>query len=272
MPVSLPSPSSQGTALVTGASAGIGAELARELSRRGYGVTLVARRVDALNALAKELDGRVEVIACDLGVAEERVELLAEIERRGLQVDILVNNAGLGTMGPIATTDIDRELQMVRVNVEAVMDLCTRVVPGMVSRRSGAILNVSSTAAFTPMPGQAGYAATKAFVQSYTDALRAEVARYDISVTALCPGPVRTEFVEQAGATDELFARVVPGFMWETPERVAKAGIDALDAGRRVVMPGITNRALSHVEQHVPRSLIVPLIARATPLLRLKRD
>jgi hypothetical protein len=118
--------------------------------------------VDALNALAKELDTRVEVIACDLGVAEQRVELLAEIERRDLQIDILVNNAGLGTMGPIATTDIDRELQMVRVNVEAVIDLCTRVIPGMVSRRSGAILNVSSTAAFTPMPGQAGYAATTA--------------------------------------------------------------------------------------------------------------
>jgi hypothetical protein len=270
--VSLPAPSPHGTALVTGASAGIGSDLARELSQRGYGVTLVARRVDALNALAKELDTRVEVIGADLGVADQRVELLHEVERRGLQVDILVNNAGLGTMGPIATTDVDRELQMVRVNVEAVIDLCTRVLPAMISRRTGAILNVSSTAAFTPMPGQAGYAATKAFVQSYTDALRAEVARYDIAVTSLCPGPVRTEFVGEAGATDELFAKVVPGFMWETPELVAKAGIDALAAGRRVVMPGVANRVLSHAEQHLPRSVLVPLIARASPLLRLKRD
>jgi hypothetical protein len=268
----LPPPSPQGTALVTGASAGIGSDLARELAKRGYGVTLVARRENELNALAKELDTRVEVIACDLSVAEQRVELLGEIERRGLQIDILVNNAGLGTMGPIATTDVDRELQMVRVNVEAVIDLCTRVVPTMVERRTGAILNVSSTAAFTPMPGQAGYAATKAFVQSYTDALRAEVARYDITVTSLCPGPVRTEFVGEAGATDELFSSVVPEFMWETPELVAKAGIAALASGRRVVMPGVANRVLSHAEQHLPRSVLVPLIARATPLLRLKKN
>jgi hypothetical protein len=257
---------------VTGASAGIGSDLARELSKRGYGVTLVARRIDALEALAKELDGRVEVIACDLGVAEARIELLAEVERRGLQVDILANNAGLGTMGPIATTDVDRELQMVRVNVEAVTDLCTRVIPGMVARRSGAILNVSSTAAFTPMPGQAGYAATKAFVQSYTESLRAEVARYDVTVTSLCPGPVRTEFVTEAGVTDELFSKVVPGFMWETPELVAKVAIDGLAAGRRVVVPGATNRVLRHFEQHLPHSVLVPLIARATPLLRLERD
>lgn len=256
---------------MTGASAGIGSDLARELSKRGYGVTLVARRVNELNALAQELNTRVEVISCDLGVADQRIELLREVERRGLHVDILVNNAGLGTMGPIATTDVDRELQMVRVNVEAVIDLCTRVVPAMVSRRTGAILNVSSTAAFTPMPGQAGYAATKAFVQSYTDALRAEVARYGISVTALCPGPVRTEFVGAAGASEELFARVVPEFMWETPQLVAKAGIDALAAGSRVVTPGLANRVLSHAEQHLPRSIVVPLIARATPLLRLKR-
>jgi short-subunit dehydrogenase len=269
--VSLPPPSSQGTAIVTGASAGIGADLARELSQRGYGVTLVARRLNELNALAEELDTRVEVIACDLAVPDQRIELLREVARRGLQVDILVNNAGLGTMGPIAATDVDRELQMVRVNVEAVIDLCTRVVPAMVARRAGAILNVSSTAAFTPMPGQAGYAATKAFVQSYTDALRAEVARYDVTVTSLCPGPVRTEFVGAAGASDELFSKVVPEFMWETPELVAKAGIDALAVGRRVVMPGVANRLLSHAEQHLPRSVVVPLIARATPLLRLKR-
>jgi hypothetical protein len=257
---------------VTGASAGIGADLARELSKRGYGMTLVARRVDALHSLAKELNGRVEVIACDLGLAEQRIELLREVERRGLRIDVLVNNAGLGTMGPIATTDVDRELQMVRVNVEAVVDLCSRVLPAMVERRSGAILNVSSTAAFTPMPGQSGYAATKAFVQSYTDALRAEVARYDITVTSLCPGPVRTEFVAEAGATDELFSKVVPEFMWETPDLVAKAGIDALAAGRRVVMPGVANRVLSHAEQHLPRSVLVPLIARVSPLLRLKKN
>lgn len=269
--MTLPPPASNGTAIVTGASAGIGSALARELARRGFGVTLVARRVNELNALAKELDTRVEVIACDLGIAEQRLELLSEVERRGLQIDILVNNAGLGTTGPIATTDVDRELQMVRVNVEALIDLCTRVVHGMISRRSGAILNVSSTTAFTPMPGQAGYAATKAFVQSYTDALRAEVARYDVSVTSLCPGPVRTEFVGAAGASDELFAKTVPKFMWETSESVAKAGIDALASGRRVVVPGVANRMLSHAEQHLPRSALVPLIARSSPLLRLKR-
>ena len=145
----LPKPSPTATAVVTGASSGIGADLARELAARGHGVTLVARREDKLRELAAELPGvRVEVIACDVADADARAGLLAEVERRGLTVDILVNNAGIGTMGPVAEASVADEIAQVRVNVEAVIDLTTRAVQQMVPRGRGAILNVGSTAGF----------------------------------------------------------------------------------------------------------------------------
>src|SRR6476620_3965341 len=192
----LPTPSPTATAVVTGASSGIGADIARELASRGHGVTLVARREDKLRELAAELPGvRVEVIACDVADADARAGLLAEVERRGLTVDILVNNAGIGTMGPVAEASVADEIAQVRVNVEAVIDLTTRAVQQMVPRGRGAILNVGSTAGYHPFPGQIGYAATKAFVKSYTEGLRAELVGTGVSVALLVPGPVRTEFL-----------------------------------------------------------------------------
>jgi short-subunit dehydrogenase len=163
--MSLPKPSPTSTAVVTGASSGIGADLARELASRGYGVTLVARREDRLRDLAAELGGtvRVEVIACDVADPAARASLFDEIERRGLTVDVLVNNAGIGTIGAVADANVDDEIAQVRVNVEAVIDLTTRAVGQMVARGRGAILNVGSTAGFQPFPGQAGYAAPTAF-------------------------------------------------------------------------------------------------------------
>ncbi|MGZ6754897.1 MAG: SDR family NAD(P)-dependent oxidoreductase, partial [Nocardioides sp.] len=198
------------------------------LARRGHGVTLVARREDRLRALAEELGDatRVEVIGCDLADAGARAGLLDEVAARGLEVDVLVNNAGLGALGPVAALDVDDELRMVRVNVEAVLDLTTRAVQQMAPRGRGAVLNVASTAAFQPFPGQASYAASKAFVLSYTEALRVELAGSGVSVTALCPGPVRTEFLAASGADEESFGKAVPSFLWQSSLAVATAGLD----------------------------------------------
>ena len=194
--MALPTAKENTTALVTGASSGIGAEIARELARRGHGLTLVARREDRLKALADELAAphrvRAEVIATDLTDARSRAELPGHVAQRGLVVDILVNNAGFTTMGPVHRAERAAELAMVRTDVEAVVDLCTLFVPGMVTRHRGAVLNTASTAAFQPLPGQAAYGASKAFVLSYGRALGAELAAPGVTVTTLCPGPVET--------------------------------------------------------------------------------
>lgn len=266
----LPAPSPAGTAVITGASAGIGADIARELVCRGYGVTLVARREDKLRELAAELSGpvRVEVIACDVSDPEARAGLFDEVERRGLQADILVNNAGIGTMGAVKDADVADEIAQIRVNVEAVIDLTTRAVQLMVPRGRGAILNVGSTAGFQPFPGQAGYAATKAFVRSYTDGLRAELAGTGVTVATLSPGPVRTEFIAAAGMDERAFADAFPKFMWVPARQVAKAGIDALAADRGSVIPGLANLVSTRLFQLIPKRLLLPVLAKQHPALK----
>jgi len=205
--MSLPVPGPDRTALVTGASSGIGVELARQLAGRGHGVTLVARREDKLRALADELAAnagvRTEVIAADLTDAASREGIVRQLDERGLEVDILVNNAGFSTMGPVQRSDPEREVAMVQTDVEAVVHLCSLVIPGMASRGRGAVLNVASTAAFQPIPGQAGYAASKAFVLSYSRAIGQELKGTGVTVTTLCPGPVETGFAEAAGLGDD---------------------------------------------------------------------
>lgn len=270
--MALPAPASATTALVTGASSGIGAEIARELARRGHGLTLVARREAELHALADEVSAahgiRAEVVPCDLAEADARVEAVAEVERRGLTVDILVNNAGWSTSGPVARSDPAAELKLVRIDVEAVVDLCSRVVPGMAERGCGAVLNVASTAAFQPLPGQAGYGASKAFVLSYTDALRAELKGTGVTATTLCPGPVETGFGEASGLSAVDAESSLPQFMWETAGRVAQAGVAGLDRGRAVVIPGPANLIGAYAGRITPKSLLVPLLARQHPALR----
>ncbi|MCU1357176.1 MAG: ydfG 2, partial [Acidimicrobiales bacterium] len=186
--MSLPPPASDRTALVTGASSGIGAEVARELARRGHGVTLVARRAEKLADLAAELRGsgvRAEVLATDLSNRAARASLLDRVTDLGLTADILVNNAGLSTVGPVAGSDPAAEMNMIEVDVVAVADLCSRFLPGMVERGRGGVLNVASTAAFQPLPGQAGYGGCKAFVLSYTRSLGGELKGTGVSATAL---------------------------------------------------------------------------------------
>jgi uncharacterized protein len=262
--MALPEPRAASTALVTGASSGIGAAIARSLAGRGQGLTLVARREERLTELAEELQRRygvrAETIVCDLADAAERDRLEARIDERGLEVEVLVNNAGFGYAGRFVDADRKRQVEMVRVNVETVVDLSGRYLPQMVDRGRGAVINVASTAAFQPLPGSATYAASKAFVLSYSEALHQEAKGRGVTVTAICPGPVRTEFPQAAGI--ERAEEGTPGFVWMSAEDLAEEAVKAAAAGKRAVVPGRLNYAGSVLGRHVPRKLVLPLSSR----------
>ena len=266
--MALPPPSESSTALVTGPSSGIGAEIARELGRRGHGLTLVARREDRLRALARELTQahgvRVEAIACDAGDPEERRRLARTLEQRGLVVEVLVNNAGFGSAGRFPSLDPERETEMVRVNVEAVVALCGAYVPAMVERGRGAVLNVASTAAFQPLPRQATYGATKAFVLSFTEALHGDLHGSGVSATVLCPGPVKTEFFDAAGMEGQFDG--VPEFVWATAREAARAGLDGVERGSRVVLPGAASKVSALGGRLAPRGPLLSLLRRGYPV------
>ena len=257
---------------MTGASSGIGTELARALARRGHGVTLVARREDRLHALAEELakkhEVRTEVIAADLTDESSREKIAMEAANRGLTVDVLINNAGLSTTGPVHHSTPAQEMAMIRTDVEAVVHLCSLFLPGMVERGRGAVLNVASTAAFQPLPGQAGYGGSKAFVLSYSQATNAELKGSGVTMTVLCPGPVQTEFAEVAGFTEEESTNALPKFMWVSAHDVAETAIGGLDKGRTVVIPGAANRVGAMVAKLTPRRLLLPILARQHPALK----
>lgn len=262
--MALPAPSADSTALVTGASSGIGREIARQLAARGHGVTLVARREELLEQLAAELRSahgvRVEVIPTDLADRDATDRLCEEVERRGLTVDVLVNNAGFGIYGAFASTDLDRELQQLEVLVRAVLQLDARYVPGMVQRGRGAIVNVASTSGFQPLPGNNTYAAAKAWVLLHSEALHEELKPKGISVTAVCPGPVPTGFQD---ASDPLFTDRLPKVLWVSPERVARDSLRAAERNRRTVIPGgPLVRAFFAPNRRLPTALTAPVAAR----------
>jgi short-subunit dehydrogenase len=261
----LPASSSTGVALVTGASSGIGEQIARELTRRGYGLALVARRADQLRALADDLGPSAHAVPTDLSRPEERAALPGRIAGLGVQVDILVNNAGMANLGPVAASDPAAELTLVELDVAAVVDLCSRFVPDMVARGRGAVLNVASVGAFGPVPGQATYGAAKAFVLSYTHALREELRGTGVAAATLCPGPVRTAFGAQAGIPDEEAEKMLPKFLWQQADAVARAGIDGLASGRAVIVPGAPNRIATALNHLTPRRLLLPILGRAHP-------
>jgi hypothetical protein len=265
--MALPPPSPSTTALITGASSGIGAEIARRLAERGHGVTLVARRRERLEELAAELsqahEVRAEVEACDLTSPEARRALIEAVEHRSLGVAVLVNNAGFGNGGLFHEQDAETELDMVRTNVEALLHLCHAFVPGMVRRGAGAVLNVASVAAFQPVPRQATYGATKAFVLSLTDAMSADLHGTGVTATSLCPGPVPTEFGEVAGVDEGLMN--IPGVS-VSPADVASAAVDGLERGKRVVVPGAATRAAALLGSASPRWMTLEALRRFYPV------
>ena len=238
-------------ALITGASAGLGEEFARQLSAQGRRLVLAARRKDRLEALAKEL-GNARAVAIDLAKPGAAAALLADVDAHGERVDMLINNAGFGLIGRFAKRDPARLREMIDLNVGALTDLCRAVAPGMIERSRGAILNVASTAAFQPGPNMAVYFATKAYVLSFTEALHEELLPHGINVSALCPGPTRTEFGEVAGfGGSGLFDRVA----MESP-RVVKLGLRGLERNRAVVVPGLANKIGSASTRFAPRKVV----------------
>jgi hypothetical protein len=246
-------------ALVTGASAGIGAELARQLAACGAKVILTARRKDRLDALAAELTAKgteVRVIAADLNDPAAPRQIDEATEGAGLEVDILINNAGLGQFGAFQTSPIDQELAQVRVNCEAMVRLSRLFVPRMVERRRGWILILASTASFQPLPYFATYAASKAFDRFFALGIAAEVARYGVKVTALCPGPTESEFFSISRATIFEERGVQP-----TAE-VARIGIEGLARGKRTVLPSAEGRLTSFIVRFLPVTLITHFMAK----------
>lgn len=237
--------------LITGASAGLGVEFAKALSARGERLVLAARRRDRLEALASEL-GNARAVAIDLGEAGAAGRLMADLAAHGETVATLINNAGFGLWGRFASLDGARERQMIDLNCGALVELCHAVIPAMIERGDGAILNLASTAAFQPGPGMATYFATKAFVLSFSEALHEELVKSGVKVTALCPGPTRTEFGDVAGfkgngMLDRLSA---------SSEEVVAAGLKALDANRAVVIPGLVNKLGAQGHRFFPRTLV----------------
>jgi short-subunit dehydrogenase len=249
-------------ALVTGASAGLGAEFARQLAQRGHDLVLVARDRTRLEELAKELErdhgAQAEVLAADLTDDDQ----LATVETRARDVDVVVNNAGFGSFGRIDTLDVDIETREIQLNVVALVRLTHAAAGGMAARGKGGILNVSSLAGFQAGPMNATYSASKAFVTSFTEAVHEELRGTGVSVTVLCPGFTHTEFQERANAP----AEGVPGFMWQQPPEVVRTGLDALARNHTIAIPGAVNKVAGTFSSVSPRAL-----SRRVSSLILKR-
>jgi short-subunit dehydrogenase len=261
--MTLPPPAPGSVAVVTGASSGIGEEFARQLVARGYRVVVTARREDRLHKLCDDLGGEKHAVAVgtDLAIPDDRDRLAARLDELGAQVDILVNNAGLGIYNKFGAEGRDKELQLLRVDVEAVADLMLRYLPGMVERSRGAIINLSSVSAFQPAPYNAGYAAAKAYVLWLSEAVNAEVADSGVTVTAVCPGPVPTEFQETNDAQD-LVDRL-PGFTQVSAERVVADALKAAEHGRGSVVPGGPQVKLTlGSTRFLPAPLALPVLKR----------
>jgi short-subunit dehydrogenase len=258
--------------VVTGASSGIGEIFAQRLAADGHDLALVARRRERLEALAKELAAthgiEAHVFERDLGQEEERVALLADLDATGRDVVGLVNNAGFGSSGRFGELDQAREREQVRVNVEAVHHLTGELLPGMVERGTGAILNVASVASFQPIPGMATYSATKAFVRSFSEAVNTELAGTGVSCTALCPGPMATEWEQ----VSDVGSGWMPEIAYVTPEHAVRAGIKGMKSGQRLVVPGRVPQVMALGGHLTPRGLMLPIAKRLGDLRRSRRN
>lgn len=256
------------TALVTGASGGIGLEIAKVLARKRFDLVLVARNRDALEAAAGQIEGKhtvsVHVFAADLRRREAPEAIFDFLRNENIAIDVLVNNAGFGLGGEFAETELTRELEMIQVNVAALTHLTKLFLPAMIKRKSGRILNLASTAAFLPGPLMAVYYATKAYVLSFSEALAEELRNSGVTVTALCPGPTRTDFADaaQVGSSGALGT-----FGVAEADEVAEYGVSAMLNGRRVAIPGIRNKLVAHANRFAPRALTAK-VARIRQELR----
>src|SRR5579862_9321897 len=248
-------------ALITGASAGIGAELARVFARNGHELVLVARRQDRLNALADEIAAagrpRPAMLAIDLEQRDAVARIAAELSSRGLEPEIVVNNAGFGLAGPAAGLSRDEQLAMIDLNIRALTELSLAFVDSL-ARHRGGILNVASVAAFLPGPGMAVYYASKAYVLSFSEALHRELKPRGIRVTALCPGPVPTEFQARSGMRADRSQQILT----LPADRVAQIGYDGFMRGRRVVVAGAANRIAVALMRFIPHALLMRAVYR----------
>ena len=244
------------TALITGASSGIGEQFARQLADRGYELVLVARRAERLQALAGDIPARTEVIACDL--ATDAASVPARVAELGLAVDVLVNNAGFGTHGRFWEIEDGRDVEMVRLNCEAVVTLTRAFLPGMIERNSGGVITVASTAGFQPLPYETTYAASKAFALNFSDALHTELraAGSDVRCLAVNPGPVRTEWQEVAGIEE---SQIPPGMI--EAEQCVRESLDAFERGSRSLVPGAMFRWMMRAARG-PRALKLRIMER----------
>jgi hypothetical protein len=254
------------TVLVTGASSGIGLELARCFAADGCRLVLTARKGIALEELASDLRKahkiQAQVFTADLALPETPNRLLAHLQAAGLKVDVLVNNAGFGAQGRFAELPLERQLDMLQVNITALTHLTGLLLPGMIERGRGGLLNVASTAAFQPGPGMAVYYATKAYVLSFTEALAEELAGTGVTATAVCPGPTTTNFGQAAGGKFKPIARKVS----MTAAAVARLGHDAFRSGRVVAITGVRNKIPAFAVRLTPRALVRKIARRFNAL------
>jgi uncharacterized protein len=263
--MSLPEPSADTNVVITGASSGIGTELARGLARRSYPLVLVARRHERLIQLADELREehavRIEVLPLDLADDAARAELSDRVRRD--PVAGLCNSAGFGTSGPFHTLPIEREREEVVLNALALMELTHAALPGMVDRGTGAVLNIASVAGFQPLPGMAVYSGTKAFVQTFSEAVHEELHGTGVSCTVLCPGPVPTEWADIADAPQWSIS-----IAQVSPADVAEAAIDGMLEGKRSVVPGLVPKVIGLGGRFTPRSVLLPVLRLGQGLRR----
>lgn len=247
---------------MTGASAGIGVELARAFAGDGSDLVLVARREDRLDAVRRELLGAhdvdIRVIPCDLAEADAAARLTTRLRDDGLDVDVLVNNAGFGAHGRFTDLPLERQRAMIQLNVTTLTELTHLLLPAMIQRGRGGVLNVASTAAFQPGPSMAAYYATKAYVLHFTEALREELLRHDVTVSALCPGPTWTEFMDVAGLG------APPMFKWfaMSAVRAARAGHRGFRRRKPVIIPGVGNKLGTLLVRVTPRRLVPKVVQR----------
>ncbi|WP_336083067.1 mycolate reductase [Nocardia sp. SSK8] len=257
--MSLPSPTADNRAVVTGASSGIGTALAAELAGRGYSLILVARRGEVLTELAQRLTLAhgitAEVRAVDLADRTQRASLVDELAVR--DIAILCNNAGIATFGPVAELDFAYERAQMELNATAVHDLTLAVLPGMIERKAGGILISGSAAGNMPIPNNATYAASKAFANTFSESLRGELKGSGVHVTLLAPGPVRTE--TPAPEDESIVDKMVPDFLWVSSEYTAKVSIDALARNKMRIVPGLISKGMSVAGNYGPRSVTAPI-------------